>query len=46
MSFAKTPELYNQLQVLMQGVAALAKVPRISIDLVAWNLAHDMYGLR
>jgi hypothetical protein len=46
MSFIKTPESYNQLQNLMQAVASQAKVPRISIDLVAWNLAHDKYGMR
>ena len=40
MSFVQLPEYYSQLQQLMRGVADLAGVPPISIDLLAWNVAH------
>jgi hypothetical protein len=40
--FVTSLELYYRLQELMRNITAVANVPPICIDLVAWNAAHGM----
>ena len=40
MCFVDSPEKYHALQMVMQRIAKKARVPRIVIDVLAWNEQH------